>query len=201
MDIQKHYKSLFEKYGDSHKSSQWADRESQEKRFQYLLEIADIKQLEGKKLLDFGCGTGHLATYLTEQNIDVQYIGIDIVPELLECAKVKHPESRFYSVDEIPDEKYDYIIISVVFNNKMEDNVTFFQDTIKNLVERCEKGIAFNMLSHYVDYYDDNLFYFKPEEVFCFLKENISPYIAIRNEYQLKPNTIPFEFTTYIYMK
>lgn len=201
MDIQEHYKSLFKKYGDSHKSSQWADRESQEKRFQYLLEIVDKKDLEGKKILDFGCGTGHLATYLKEQNIDVEYTGIDIVTELLECAKVKHPEFSFYNVDECPEEKYDYIIISGVFNNKIENNLKFFQDTLENLVKKCEKGISFNMLSHYVDYYDEKLFYFKPEEVFCFLKENISPYVVIRNEYQLKPNTIPFEFTSYIYMK
>ncbi|MGF9976251.1 class I SAM-dependent DNA methyltransferase [Viridibacillus arvi] len=198
MDIGKHYKNLFDKYGDSFKSAQWADKESQEKRFQILLGIEDI---ENSRILDFGCGTGHLATYLKRMNINVNYTGVDIVPEFISCAKEKHPEYNFYLNTELPNQKYDYIFISGVFNNKLEDNRGFYEKTLLDLSNFCNKGIAFNMLSHYVEYYDEGLFYENPETIFKFVKQNISPYIVIRNEYQLKKDIIPFEFTTYIYMK
>jgi hypothetical protein len=50
-----------------------------------------------------------------------------------------------------------------------------------------------------VDYFDDGLFYEYPEMVFKFAKTHLSQRVSIRNEYQLKPGVLPFEFTTYIY--
>lgn len=201
MSLQVHYNNLFDIYGDSHKTAQWSSRESQELRFKYLLEFTDEINLHGNKILDFGCGTGHLATYLEQKNIHMDYVGVDIVPSLIQCAKSKHPELKFYLDKDLPEETYDYIVISGVFNNKIDDNMKLFQETIMLLKSKCKGIISLNMLSSYVDYQDNDLYYFKPEEVFTFLKENVSPYIVLRNEYQLKENIIPFEFTTYIYMK
>lgn len=64
----------------------------------------------------------------------------------------------------------------------------------------AQKGIAFNMMSSYVDYFDEALFYESPGQVFDFLKSNISPYITIRNDYLVKPEVkVPFEFAVYVY--
>lgn len=198
MNIEEHYRELFSKYGDSYKAAQWSDRITQEKRFEVLCQIGDLKE---KKILDFGCGTGDLATYLKKNNVNVNYYGVDIVDELLNCAKEKHPDFKFGKLEEFYGVKFDYILISGVFNNKMVDNVTFYQNTLELLKDFCISGIAFNMLSKYVDFYNDELYYEYPENVFKYSKENITPYVVIRNEYQLKENIIPFEFTTYLYMK
>lgn len=198
MNIEEHYRALFNEFGDSHKSAQWSDQETQFKRFQILSEIED---LNGKKILDFGCGTGEFATFLKKKNIDVDYTGVDIVLEFLECAKEKFPSHRFEKFEDIKDEEFDYIFISGVFNNLIDDNEKFYQGILKDLVNLAKKGIAFNMLSSYVDYYDEGLFYVKPENIFGFVKSEITPYVVLRNEYQLKENIIPFEFTCYLYMK
>lgn len=199
MNISEHYRDLFKKYGDRPEAVQWSNVETQEKRFAILMQIGD---LNGANILDFGCGTGHLATFLERNNIKVSYTGVDIVPEMLECGKAKNPKAKFYVLDQFnTKEKYDYTFISGVFNNKIADNRKFYRDIIKKCFEKTLNGLAFNMMSYYVDYYDEFLFYEKPETVFSFIKNEISPYVTIRNDYQLKDGIIPFEFTTYVYKK
>ena len=108
---------------------------------------------------------------------------------------------RFGFFDDFKTEAFDYIFISGVFNNKIENNEGYYQDCLRILWERTRKGLAFNMMSAYVDYYDDDLFYEKPEKVFSFVKQNLSPYVVLRNDYQVKPGVIPFEFVVYVYRK
>ena len=198
MNLVKHYRDLLIKHGDSPEASQYSNRETQEKRFEILVQIGD---LEGKKILDFGCGTGHLATYLKKQGIKSIYTGVDIVEELFQIARQKHPEHTFCRFSDISNEKFDYVIISGVFNNKIDDNRSFYRNTIQQCFSLSLKGLAFNMMSFYVDFFDPELFYEKPEVVFKFIKQNISPYITIRNDYQIKDGVIPFEFATYVYKK
>ena len=44
-------------------------------------------------VLDAGCGPGHLTAYL--RSLDVDAIGIDLVPEFIDHARAAHPEARF----------------------------------------------------------------------------------------------------------
>lgn len=198
MDLAEHYRQLFLKYGDSPMAVQWSNLESQNIRFQILSEIANLNHCS---ILDLGCGTGQLATYLKKNNIHVQYTGVDIVDEFLECAAKKHPEHDFCKLDKALICRYDYVLISGVFNNEMSDNRSFYMGMIEKLFPIVNKGLAFNMLSYYVDYYDKGLFYEKPETVFEFIKQKITPYVVIRNDYQIKEGIIPFEFTVYAYKK
>lgn len=198
MDLAMHYRNLFLKYGDSPQSAQWSDSNTQEKRFQILSEIADLRNCE---ILDFGCGTAHFATYLKNKKIPVSYTGVDIVQEFLECAAKKHPEFDFCDLDTALKRSYDYAFICGVFNNDMKDNRDFYKETIKQLFSVVRKGLSFNMLCKYVDYYDDGLFYESPENVFEYIKKEVSQFITIRNDYQIKPGVIPFEFTVYVYRR
>lgn len=199
MSLQEHYKKLFMQYGDTPQAAQWADQKTQERRFQILTEVAP---LQGASVLDVGCGTGHLATYIRDSGIKLRrYTGVDIVDEVLTCAKSKHPEWLFYNLQNVPEETYDYVLISGVFNNKVADNRAMYQSIIQRWFPKTGKAMAFNMLSRYVDYFEDDLFYEYPEEVFRFVKTTVSPYAVIRNDYQVKPGVIPFEFTVYVYRK
>lgn len=197
-DLQKHYKNLYEQFGDSPQAVQYRDEASQNARFQALIEIAD---LEGKSVLDFGCGTGHLGTYIKQQGINCSYTGVDILEEFIELCKKKFPVSKFGMIDAFDNEQFDYIIISGVFNNKITDNQSFYQNTIKKLFKMCRHGIAFNLMSSYVDFFDENLFYEKPENVFSFMKNEVTQHVTIRNDYEVKKGVIPFDFTVYGYRR
>ncbi len=197
-DVQEHYRRLVRKHGDSHLSAQYSSEETQERRFHHLLRAGDITQ---KKVLDFGCGAAAFAGFLERKGINCSYVGYDFVEEFYPIAQKKFPRARFLSKPQFDSEEYDYIFISGVFNNLTENNTNFYKKTLENLFKKANICIAFNMLSAYVDYRDEDLFYVYPEEVFQFCKNNITPYVTIINDYQIKENTIPFEFSCFLYKK
>jgi SAM-dependent methyltransferase len=197
--IASHYRKLLQIHGDSPEAAQYSSRESQERRFAALAGIADLR---GARILDYGCGTGHLLSYLDARNIRPKhYTGVDIVEELLDVGRAKHPQARFCALEAIQNEKFDYIFVSGVFNNRRRDNRRYYQATVKDLFARCERGLAFNMMSTWVDYRDVNLFYESPEKAFRFVKQHVTPFVTLRHDYEVKPGVIPFEFAIYAYCK
>jgi len=194
--IAMHYRELLKHHGDSAAAAQYSSRETQERRFGELIKIAP---LEGASVLDFGCGTAHLATYLKQQGVNVHYTGVDVVEEFFGVAASKHPEHRFGFFEDFSHESFDYVMVSGVFNNKRRANRVFYQDWVRKLFACCRRGLAFNMMSTYVDYRDSGLFYEKPESVFEFVKKEITPFVTLRHDYEIKPGVVPFEFVVYAY--
>ena len=194
--ISKKYKELIQKYGDSPEAAQWSSRETQEKRFAILAGIGD---LNGTRILDFGCGSGHLGTYLRSKNVQFKYTGVDIVEDFFDIARKNNPDARFGSLQEFEHEKFDYIIISGVFNNKRRDNRKFYQASLKKLFNMCTRGVAFNLMSTYVDYKNENLFYESPERVLRFIKQKLTQFVCLRHDYEIKSGLVPFEFAVYAY--
>lgn len=196
--IAQHYRTLLLQHGDSAESAQYSSRETQERRFAQLIKIG---LLEGTRVLDFGCGTAHLATYLKSCGIHVHYTGVDVVDEFFPVARTKHPEHRFGQLQDFSSERFDYVFVSGVFNNRRRNNRHFYQECVRILFDLCDHGLAFNMMSTYVDYTDKNLFYESPERAFSFVKKQITPFVILRHDYQVKPGVIPFEFIIYAYRR
>ena len=197
-DIHSHYKNLLIEHGDSHLSAQYSSKETQDLRFFQLLRAGDI---EGKKILDFGCGTAAFAGFIKDSGINCDYVGYDFVEEFYPIAQKKYPNARFINREELEKESFDVIFISGVFNNKTKNNQLFFEETIAKLFKSTSSFLAFNMMSAHVDYKDKGLFYIFPEDVFSYCKNNITPFITLVNDYQLKNNVIPFEFSCFLYKK
>lgn len=198
--LAKHYGELVKQHGDAAESAQYADRETQERRMEVLCEIGVTKD---SKVLDFGCGTGQMLSLLKRTiQFEGEYVGYDISAEAIEFARQKHPDGRFETRDILtnpPQEDFDFILISGVFNNAMSDNRAFFEAISKRLMPHARKGYAFNMLSRFVDYFDDNLYYVDPMDVFRFCKEELSALVTLRHDYVVRPGSIPFEFTIYVH--
>lgn len=191
----KHYQGLWQTHGDTPATAQYSSRTSQEARYKILSEVAD---LNGTRVLDWGCGTGHLATWLHQRGIHCQYTGVDIVPDLLELGRKKHPNHRFGEMSDFASETFDWILISGVFNNRIEDNESFFREQINILWNKCSQGMSFNLMSSWVDFEDPELWYATPEKIFAYVK-SITPFVTIRNEYLVKDVKVPFEFAVYAY--
>ncbi|URI06323.1 class I SAM-dependent methyltransferase [Aquincola tertiaricarbonis] len=193
--IADHYRSLLQAHGDSHEAAQYSSRESQEARYAVLAEVGD---LQGARVLDFGCGTGHLATWLQGRGIDCRYTGVDIVTEFFPHARAKHPGHRFGTLADFEGERFDYVLVSGVFNNRMDDNAAFLARTLEDLFARTDRALAFNLMSAYVDYQDPGLWYARPEDVFGLVKK-LTPFVSLRNDYVVKQVAVPFEFAVYAY--
>lgn len=193
--IDEHYRELLFEHGDTHRSAQYSSRESQEMRFEILSHVSDLRE---SSILDWGCGSGHLATWLAERDINVSYTGVDVVEEFLELGRQKHPGHRFGLISDFEGEVFDWIIVSGTFNNRVGDNDRFFRESVRDLWSRCSRGIAFNLMSKWVDYEEPDLWYASPEETFAFMK-GVTPFVTLRNDYVVKAASIPFEFAVYAY--
>ena len=194
------YSERCRRYGDSPEASQYTDQSSQEVRMRYLLEVGDVTHA---KVLDFGCGTGHLLTLLKRDfGFKGEFVGYDISPEMIKIAQKNHPEAHFEVRDVISEGvegSFDYVFISGTYNILIDDNWSWMQESLKVLFSSTKKAIAFNNLSTYVEYFDEGLFYVQPEQVFAFCKNSLSPTVTLRHDYVTKPGGFPFEFATYVY--
>jgi len=85
-----------------------------------------LGKVKGKKVLDFGCGTGIYAKILKQKCAEVK--GFDISKEMLEIAKKENPELdlRFGSGYNIPfNEKFDIVLASLVVHYLKDWNKMF----------------------------------------------------------------------------
>ena len=83
-EIQKLYKGLFLKHGDSPYAIKARNKKQQYKRFTNLIRCCDLKK--GDTILDLGCATGELYEFLKKYKIK-KYCGVDFVDIFIETAK------------------------------------------------------------------------------------------------------------------
>lgn len=188
------YETRLKEHGDSARTMGWRNREQQYLRFKILSEIGD---LNGAKILDVGCGFGDFHQYLINENMKVDYTGYDISPKIIDVAKSKRPEVKFRVKDILEErigEKFDYVFESGILNKRISNNTGYAKKMIARMFELCKSGVALNMMTNYIDYREDYLSYYSPEEMFGFCK-GLSKWVVLRHDYPL------YEFTMYLYKK
>jgi SAM-dependent methyltransferase len=142
----------------SQESVGWYDGEgSQYKRFAKLL---DIGVCEGDSVLDLGCGIGHLYEHIGDKVI---YHGVDPNALAIEKAKELYPDATFTEghVGDV-SETFDWALISGIFN--VDFPKTEMVETINSVIEKVNKGVAFNMLTGKVNP-DPMLETYQPNEI------------------------------------
>jgi SAM-dependent methyltransferase len=156
---------------------------------------ADAFTLQGRRILDVGCGIGMFYKFLHARNEQFSsYTGIDIVDAFLEFDRKMYPEASFLKLDIFSEPlthlRPDVVFVSQVFNAKYRksDNFQVACDAIRRLFEAAADGIAVDFMSTYVDFREDEHFYFKPEALLEFGK-SLTRYVTIQHDY------LPFEFT------
>lgn len=177
------YRNLFHVYGDTSEGVQMSEA-GQFFRFNKLTEIAP---LEGKRILDVGCGLGHFYPFLVKRFGSVVYTGIDIVPETVAYAKNKYPNARFFvhDITKTPlNELFDYVLMSVVFNNNICEASVFLEEMVKSAFAHCKCGLAFNFISKYANFHDSKMAYHDPVRVFNYCIDHLSKKIAMHHCYE-----------------
>jgi SAM-dependent methyltransferase len=177
------YRNLFFKFGEGPAVGQWSI-EGQRFRFEKLSEIGCLSR---KNILEIGCGLGDFYPYLLKNFGEINYTGIDIVPELINSAKQKYPDASFYCLDLFENDfnrKYDWVFISGVFNNDIHDATQFLLKMITVAYDLCEIGLGFNFTSKFVNRNDKEMAYHDPFEVFKFCVESLSKKVTISHHYE-----------------
>ena len=185
------YNERLKKYGASQKTLGW-DKSRSKLRFDIL---CSKWNLDNSSILDFGCGFGDLFGFLITTEVkNFTYLGIDINSELLSVAKDRYPEASFQDYAFFNDNKnseFDYLFASGVFNDKIENNITFIENSFKLFNRIAKKGFAANFLSNKVDYREKHIFYSDPASILN-LGYRFSNNIVLRNDY------MPFEYTLFV---
>lgn len=188
--IKNNYLNLVLKYGDDVRSSQFENDDAFLYRFKELIKIGN---LESKKILDIGCGRGDLYFYLknSEYKNKIEYMGIDIVEDIIKIAKQKYKfdsKARFETIDIFNDnslikESFDYVFMSAIFNNNIGNTDLYLKEIITKAFELCNTGLAFNFISTYVNFKDESMAYHNPNEVLNFCIKNLSKKVKINHHY------------------
>ncbi|BCB97216.1 hypothetical protein JZK55_21380 [Dissulfurispira thermophila] len=188
--------SFFDKnlmlHGDRPEAVRWSSR-GQTLHYEAMLDIGNIN---GTKILDFGCGKGDFYQFLKYKGISVEYSGFDINDKLIVLARQKYPEADFrvFDIDkDVLHENFDYIFLCGVFNLKIEGLNEVIKNILIKLFKHCRICLAFNALSVHSPRKDFELHYTSPEDMFSFAVKNLSPYVSLRHD------RMNYDFTMFVY--
>jgi hypothetical protein len=197
---EKIYKELYEKHKGTPmavSSESWNHKQT---RFKLICDI--FRNENDISVHDVGMGIADLGAFIKknypEKNID--YSGTEILNEFVIEAQSRFPSSIFYNRDiaeKAFDDRYDYLLMSGVFHQRRDSSIRdwekFSQMIIKNSFAMCKKGIAFNFISPFVDFYQPQVYYCNLPKLLNFINDDLSRFFEIKHNYAL------FEFTVYIY--
>jgi SAM-dependent methyltransferase len=185
-------KSLAE-HGLTSKGVGWKDEASQRLRFQKLAQVIDPTTCPaGMSANDLGCGYGAMFTFLDTLGAPrlEKYYGYDISDEMLAAARGFIPDARAELIKAATvTHDADYSFVSGTFNVKLEASDREWEEYVKEmlaeLARKSKAGFAFNLLSTYVDWKQDNLYYADPLTYFDFCKRHFSRYVSLLHDYPL----------------
>jgi len=95
-ELRDYYASLGGSGGVARQSG-WRRRIGQLARFEMALAPWDGAGV--RSVVDLGCGTGELAGYLRATGRELEYVGIDVRSDAIECARERHGADRFVCGD------------------------------------------------------------------------------------------------------
>jgi SAM-dependent methyltransferase len=185
------YTGNLAEHGVSSAAVGWPDPDAQRLRFEKLALV--LRGEQPVSVADYGCGYAAMLDFLNGRGTPTvaHYRGYDISAEMLEAARERvGGDPRVELVNSgTPDAEVDYSFVSGTFNVRMsaseEEWRAFVLETLVELWDRSRRGVAFNLLTSYVDWRKDDLFYAPPEEFFAFCKNELSRFVTLVHDYPL----------------
>jgi SAM-dependent methyltransferase len=201
-EIVAHYEDCLSRHGDNHRGVDWPKPEDAELRYRVMLGLVPVDSPRPIRLLDFGCGAGHLLEFVKRRGVTgIDYHGLDLSPRYVALCRSKFPDAPFTCADllsecaDLPD--FDYVVMNGVFTEKRslshEAMWSYVRALLRRVWPQARCGLAFNVMSKQVDWERDDLFHLACDELLAFLKAELSRHCVVRHDYGL------FEYTVYVY--
>ena len=188
------YTESLAEHGIASKAVGWKDEASQRLRFDKLVEV--VVGNAGFAAGDWGCGYGAMFDYLDERfgPTLTRYEGYDISEEMVSAAhdRIVDPRARFVLGSNLGPA--DYAFVSGTFNVRFDvpDDAweTWIEERLRELAAAASRGIAFNLLTSYVDWREPHLYYGDPARWFDFCMRELSRSVVLLHDYPLYEWTI-----------
>ncbi len=142
------YERAARRHGAGFGALLWASPQTQSLRFEAIRRLVD---LNGKRLLDVGCGRADLLDYLIAHKVRLaSYVGIEGVAALADAARAKgHPRSEIIEADFVAELEQlaaaaaDVIIFSGSLNTMDSSG---FYSTLRRAYDAAGETLVFNFL-------------------------------------------------------
>jgi len=184
------YEEGLAKHGQSPGALHWFDYPSMAVRFAQL--TADLA-LEGRSILDAGCGMGDLLPFLYAKATNFNYLGVDINEGFIEIAKKRYSGHRFKAADPFRQKiggRHDIVISSGVMNADTPRWLARRQQMIERLFELARQAVAFNMAGGWQPPASDGqIAYAKIPDILDFCLK-LTPRLILRHHYSQVDFTI-----------
>jgi hypothetical protein len=196
------FSELYAAHADSPMATSSETAEHKRLRFDLLTDL--VKADDCFSIHDVGMGLADLYAFMKEKfsNRSFVYSGTEIISEFVEEVSRRFPEIRVFNRDiaqEAPVETYDWVVLSGVFHQRRESTIpeweAFAGELLKNCFSMANKGIAWNFISPFVDFYQTDVYYSNMSKWIQFIRDNLSRFFALRHDYPL------FEYTVYVYQE
>lgn len=189
--IRAFYAPLLAAHGESTAVVGYPEPAGQQGRYAILAEVGDLSRAS---VLDVGCGLGHLLDFLNGRGFEGDYLGIDLMPEMVERARRRHPGARFEVMDFLAAaerlEVRDFVLASGVLQH---GDRALRKRMIAAMYGGCRVAAAFNAFSTwYPDHPDKGFHIADPIETLEFCR-SLTPRLLLRHEY------VAHDFTIYLY--
>ena len=201
-DIVAHYEACLARHGDHHRGVDWPRADDADVRYAVMLGLIPPDSPRPARLLDFGCGAGHLLEFIRRHRVPgVEYHGLDLSERFVALCRSKFPGACFIHADVLDPAaelgEYEYMIMNGVFTEKCtlsHDSMwEYVQAVLRRTWPHVRCGLAFNVMSKQVDRERADLFHLPCDVLMAFLRADLSRHCVIRQDYGL------FEYTTYVY--
>ncbi len=202
-EMKTHYSQKFAEFGATPKGVDWGKEEDVRLRYDKMLAVIDWELLDiGKPitLLDVGCGYGGLYSYAQQKGLELQYTGIDVASNMISWAKQHLSTGEFIEGDfmqhDFGKQRFEFIVCNGILTQKLGASLLEMDGFAKMLIRRmfdlCDKSIAFNVMSTYVNFFAPNLYYKHPGEMLGYCLSEISRKARLDHSYGL------YEYTLYV---
>jgi SAM-dependent methyltransferase len=191
------YYEEFLRHPEDARKVAWRSVHGQELRFENLLEALD-EGVVPFSVLDVGCGLGDLFGYLGRTGRQVDYLGVDIVPQMVEQARARHPEGRFEVcniLESPPRRRFDLVLCSGGMTVRVPRHEQFVRRMLEAMLELADMAVAVNFQStrayglNPLARQDEDLYHADPLKLYGMCRQ-LSRWTALREDMLVSDVTV-----------
>jgi trans-aconitate methyltransferase len=188
--IANYYDRLAATHGHTPQAVDAPDQAALDVRYQAL---GDVTDMNGKTVLDVGCGYGGLGAYLTHRYPNIDYHGIDISQGLIDLGREAHPELTLTLRDllDLADApSYDVVIAQGIFYRLESTEAP--STMVRRMFTIAREAVAFTSLSTWKPHRAAGELHIDPADTLKFCRR-LTSRVVLRHDYH------PGDLAIYLY--